>query len=704
ILLTGKNIKEAVVLAVKDKDGENYLAAYYVEEEHRQEPMSTPQLRDLLSEKLPDYMIPSYFVPLEQFPLTSNGKIDKKALPQPGENAQIAKEYQAPTNEMEEKLVEIWQDVLGLEQIGITHNFFDIGGHSLKAINVIAKINKHFQVELPLTKIFETSVIKELAAYIADSVKSVFTAIEPVEKRAYYPVSAAQKRMYALNRFAPDGVDYNMTGALLVEGDLSASQIEEAFQTLVARHESMRTSFHFVNGEPVQTVHKAAEIEFSVTFSAISEEIKEEERENCLIRFIRSFDLSRAPLLRVQLIKLEEKKHFFLLDMHHIVSDGVSISILIEEFSNLYAGLELKPLPVQYKDYAAWQSRFLESEELLKQKDYWMDTFSGEIPVLAMPTDYPRPTVQSTEGESVFSEIAVNATKELRRLARSHGSTLYMALLALFNIQLAKYSGQEDIIVGTLSAGRRHTDLENLIGMFVNTLAMRSAPTGEKTFVEFLAEVKQSSLKAFENQDYQFDELLEHLDIKRALGRNPLFGTMFVLQNQGNDEVEIKGLTFKPYEFDEKKAIFDITMQVFEAEGKLFTQLEYCSELFKKETIERFARHFKNILNEVINAPNATLGKINMLSEAEEKQLLYEFNNTKKDYPKEKTIHQIIEEQVERTPDRIAVIDVRPLAVGKEKPVDSRHSTPSTLSTQSTQLTHSELNEKSNQMARHLQS
>ncbi|MCP4156727.1 MAG: amino acid adenylation domain-containing protein, partial [bacterium] len=723
LLLSHENIKEAIVVAKKDQESNNYLAAYYVPNEAVADAeASTPDaktMRDYLSEKIPGYMIPAYFVPLEKLPLTTNGKIDRKALPEPGENARITNEYQAPTNAIEEKLVEIWQHVLGQERIGITDNFFEIGGHSLKAISIIAKINKHFQVEMPLTKLFEKLVIKELAQYITQSVTSEFTAVEAVEKREYYPVSAAQKRMYALNRFAPDSVEYNMAGALLIEGHLretkpgvveaaggsvSVRQIEAVFQKIIARHESLRTSFHLINGEPLQAIHNPAEISFAVTYTDISDTVKEDQREHYLTCLLRPFELTRVPLLRVHLLKLEENKHFFLLDVHHIVSDGISFGILITEFNDLCADLELDPLTVQYKDYAAWQNRYLESEQMLKQKQYWQAKFAGEIPILSMPTDYPRPAIQSPKGESLFFEIAEKETQELHQLEKTYGSTLYMVLLTLFNIQLARYSGQEDIIVGTLSAGRRHTDLENLIGMFINTLAMRNAPVGEKTFVEFLAEVKQNSLEAFDNQDYQFDELLEHLDIKRTLGRNPLSGIMFVLQNQRNEEVEIKSLTFKPYEFEDKISKFDITMQASGAEGKLLVQLQYCVKLFKKETMERFASHFKNILAETIATPNIKLGKINMLSEAEEKQLLYEFNNTKTEYPKEKTIHRLIEEQVERTPDRIAVVDIRPLAVGSRQSTQSTSSTPSTLSTQSTQLTYRELNEKSNQMARHLQS
>ncbi|MCP4148195.1 MAG: AMP-binding protein, partial [bacterium] len=395
LLLSHENIKETVVTAKKNNENNDYLAAYYVYNKTNTDagtneqpaPVSIPQLRDFLSEKLPDYMIPAYFVPLEKLPLTANGKIDRKALPEPGKNARSSKGYRAPTNETEKKLVEIWQEVLGLKPIGITDNFFEMGGHSLKAITIISKIKKIFQVELPLPKLFENPFIKNQAQDITHSVKSIFTAVQAVEKKDYYPVSAAQKRLYALNRFTPDSVNYNMPGALLIEGELSAAYIEEAFQKLIHRHESLRTSFFLNDATPVQRVHSPDEIVFAVTLSEgennyspctgqKDDHSEESSAHPALTRFLRPFDLSSAPLLRVELVKLEENKYIFLCDMHHIVSDGVSMNILVKEFSTLYAGMQLKPLNLQYKEYAAWQNRLLESEGMLKQKKYWQDKFT----------------------------------------------------------------------------------------------------------------------------------------------------------------------------------------------------------------------------------------------------------------------------------------------------------------------------------------
>ncbi|MCP4153077.1 MAG: amino acid adenylation domain-containing protein, partial [bacterium] len=661
-----ENIKEAVIQARKDGEDNNYLIAWYLQKTGQTEPLSITRLRENLTEKLPPYMIPSYFVTMESMPLTPNGKIDRKALPEPGATTQAAKEYRAPANETEKKLAAIWQDLLEMKPIGTTHNFFEIGGHSLKAITLIARINKTFQVHLPITQLFENPFIKEQARYIERARTTSFEAIDRVDKKDYYPVSAAQKRMYALNRFAPGSVNYNMPGALFIEGNLSKAQLEKTLRKLISRHESLRTSFHFDDGEPQQRIHE--KIEFTMKYSQLPGANREREQGvdstaktdegvfsklpqttiNALFSsFLRPFELTWAPLLRAELIKMEEMKHILVYDMHHIISDGVSMEIFIKEFAMLFTGQELKPLSLQYKDYAAWQKGFMESEKLSQQKKYWQEKFSGKIPVLAMPTDYPRPALQRFEGETITFEIDEKLTGRLYAIKKTHNTTLYIILLALYNILLSKYSGREDIIVGTPSAGRRHTDLEKIIGMFVNTLAMRNAPQPGKTFLEFLKQVKQNSLEAFENQDYQFDHLLEYLEIKRDTARNPLFDTMFSLQrleNTNNPKEEIKGLTFSPLKLENKISKFDITLHITEKENRLYPSLEYSVKLFKKETMTRFTTHFINIIEELVTNPNQTLARINMLSEAEEKQLLYEFNDTQADYPKDKTIHQLFEE------------------------------------------------------------
>ncbi|WP_036694188.1 condensation domain-containing protein, partial [Paenibacillus tyrfis] len=442
-------------------------------------------------------------------------------------------EYVAPRTAVEAQLVEIWQQVLGIGKVGIRDNFFEIGGHSLRATVLIAKIHKEMNSRILLREVFQSSTIEQMAQLIEGRERIAYASIPLVEESEYYAVSSAQKRLYILSQLGDGGISYNMPGIMTVEGSLDRERLEEAFRKLIQRHETLRTSFDVVNGEPQQKVHP--EVAFEVEYNQASQE----EAEEHIRRFIRPFDLAQAPLLRVGLIQLKENEHILLFDMHHIVSDGVSIGILVEEFNRLYEGKDLSPLRIQYKDYASWQQSQVHNQQMIKQEAYWLNAFDGELPVLDLPTDYVRPSVQSFAGDRIEFVVDHARSMGLRQLAAQTGSTLYMVLLAAYTALLHKYTGQEDVIVGTPIAGRPHADLESIIGMFVNTLALRHYPAGEKMFHDYVQEVKETSLKAFENQDYPFEALVDKLDLKRDMSRHPLFDTMFVLQNteQGEDDL-----------------------------------------------------------------------------------------------------------------------------------------------------------------------
>mgnify|MGYP005834128821 CR=1 FL=1 len=645
-LLSCEAVKEAVVIAREDKEGVKYLCAYIVPEGD----VTISGLHEQLSQSLPDYMIPSYFIQLDRLPLTPNGKIDRKALPVPDGNINMGTEYIAPRDQVELKLAEIWKDILEVERVGIKDNFFELGGHSLKATALVSKIHKELSVEVPLREIFKHTTIMELGEYIKGAEQNIYTSIEPVGEREYYPLSSAQKRLYILNQLEGGGTSYNMPAVMVVEGAVDRERLENAFKQLVKRHDTLRTSFEIIDGEPVQRVHRDIDLKLTCM------ETDEGNIHSAIEEFIEPFDLSEAPLLRVGLVKVSEDKHILLFDMHHIISDGTSMNILIKEFIHLYSGQELPELRIQYKDFSAWQNEMFKSVAIKKQEEYWLNTFNGELPVLNMPTDYPRPAVQSFEGDNISFGLDSEAAKELNKLASETGSTLYMVLLAAYNVLLSKYTGQEDIIVGSPVAGRLHTDLDSIIGMFVNTLAMRNYPESKKTFKEFLTEVRDNALKAYENQDYQFEELVEKLDIIRDMSRNPVFDTMFVMQNTGNVELNIGGLKCTPYEFENRTAKFDLTLSAIENEAGIDLNLQYCSKLYNRETAQRLTGHFVNILKEILKNPEVSLAEVAMLSEEEKQQLLFEFNSTKAEYPKDKTIHQLFEEQVERTPDDIALI------------------------------------------------
>jgi len=666
-VLNYKYIKEAVVLAKQDFTNK-YLIAYVVS----QKKLSITELRKYLSNELPDYMIPSYFMQLDKMPLNKNGKIDRKALPEFDGNMNIEEDYVEARNEIELKLVRLWEEILKVDGIGINDNFFDLGGHSLKAIELVSKIHRELNVELEIRKVFELKNIKNIAREINKMEESSYSKIEAVEKREYYPVSSAQKRLLLLDQIEEDNINYNIPGAIKIKGNFNEDLLLDVFKQLLNRHESLRTSFEFVEGEPVQKIHDYKELDFKA--EVIKE--KEGEEQEIMKGFIRPFDLNKAPLIRVGLIEKSDEEYILLLDMHHIISDGVSINILFKEITELYQGKELQELEIQYKDFAIWQNELFKSSDMDKQRKYWLDRFQDEIPVLDLPTDYPRPKVQNFEGDRIEFELSEDSVKSLKDLCKKTNTTLYMALLAVYNVLLSKYSGQEDIIIGSPIAGRRHADLENIVGMFVNTLAIRNYPKGEKNFIEFLDEVRENTLNAYENQDYQFEELVDKLKLRRDLSRNPLFDVMFTMQNMGNQKMELDNLELKDYnmEFDISK--FDMTLSAKEEGSKIRLQLEYATRLFKKESIERFITHFIKVMEDVLSRRDVKLSEIEIITEEEKEEILYKFNDTRIDYPRNKTIHKLFEEQAERTPNNIAV-------VFKDK-----------------ELTYKELNERANQLAR----
>jgi tyrocidine synthetase-3 len=659
-----EKIRESVVIARDNKDGEKYLCAYYVGREE----VKLHEVREFLMKALPEYMIPSYFIQLEKLPLNRNGKVDRAALPEPDGKMSTGTLYRAPGNKTEEKLVEMWCTVLGVEGIGVDDNFFELGGHSLKAMVLVSRIRKELGVQLSLKQLFNNPTVKKLSEAIKKSAESIYDSIGPAEEKEYYTVSSAQKRMYLLNRFE-EGTGYNMPAVTLIEGALDRERFENTFKLLIDRHESLRTSFEMLNGTIVQRIHK--DIEFKMDYR----EAPEPDVKNIISAFIKPFDLAKAPLIRVCLVKLEEERHVLIYDMHHIISDGVSAGILVREFISLYVGETLPELRLQYKDFANWQNNLFNAGTINKQEEYWQRVFEGEIPVLNLPTDYVRPAVQSFEGDTFTFGLEKDMTEGIQRLSSMTGTTVYMLLLAVYNVLLAKYSGQEDIIVGSPSAGRPHADLENIIGMFVNTLPMRNFPEGSKSFKEFLREVKENALNAYENQDYQFEDILDRLDIKRDVSRNPLFDVMFSIQNEEYPGIDKAGLSFKPYPFEYRISKFDITLNAYITDEVIYFGIEYGTRLYKKETIEKMAAHFKNIIKTVVRNPEISLNDIDMLDEEEKRQLLYSYNNTQAEYSRDKTFHRLFEEQVVKTPDNIAVV------YEDEK------------------LTYRELNEKSNQLA-----
>nr|WP_245585859.1 amino acid adenylation domain-containing protein [Paenibacillus pinihumi] len=639
-------VQEATVVALEDHAGQKQLCAYYAAEH----PLAAGELRAALAQELPGYMIPSYFVQLERLPLTPNGKIDRRALPEPEGGIETGAEFVAPRTETEAKLAGIWQGVLGLPSVGVKDNFFELGGHSLRATTLVSRLYKELNVNFPLRGVFRHPTIEEMAEAITELEKQMYAEIPLADEREYYPLSSAQKRLFIISQLAGAELSYNMPGVLILEGALDRVRFEAAFQKLLDRHESLRTSFGTVRGEPVQRIH--AHVEFRVQYYQAAED---EEAEALIGQFVRPFQLQEAPLLRAGLIKTGNERHILMFDMHHIISDGVTMGILVNEFARLYAGESLPKLRIQYKDYAAWQQTAEYTDRLAKQESYWMHQLSGELPTLEMPTDFVRPAVQQFEGDVTLFALNKEQTEHLNRLAAEHGATLYMVLLAAYTTLLHKYTAQEDIIIGTPIAGRNQTELEPLIGMFVNTLAIRNYPAGEKTFAELMAEVKDTALAAFENQDYPFETLVEKVQSSRDMSRNPVFDTIFSVEHAQQGGVEIQGLQMSPYPHTHAVAKFDLTFHAEESVEGIYCGLSFATSLYAHETAQRIGEHFVQLIDAIIADPHMRLASLNMMGTAEEEKVRVSFNNTATNYPGEKSIPQLFEEVAARLPEAVAV-------------------------------------------------
>ncbi|XHR98260.1 amino acid adenylation domain-containing protein [Mucilaginibacter sp. UC70_90] len=666
--LTGyEGIKNAVVL-VKEKDENKYLAAYFISEKD----IKPEMLRNYLAEHLPEYMLPAHYVRIDSMPLTSSGKIDRNAFPEIGLGT--SDNYIAPANAVEEKLAEIWSEVLQIDKgvISTDSGFFRLGGHSLKAMALANKISRQLHVEVPLKEIFLRQDIRGLCAFIQGSSNSGYSGISKADAAESYPLSSSQKRMYFLYEFDKLSVAYNMPVVLELEGELDHRRISGAFGGLISRHESLRTTFESVNGQVAQRIHAAS------GFNLEWYESEGVDAGPVIRRFIRPFELERGPLFRAGVVRRGQSSHLLLVDMHHIITDGVSQGILIRDFMSLYNNEVLPELRLEYKDYSVWQQGPAQQERLLGQRDFWKGEFSEGVSLLNLPCDHPRPAVKSYQGSNRSFMLDAEDTSGLRQLGEGSGATLFMTVLSVFNVFLSKLSNEEDITVGTATAGRYHAELEGIIGLFVNTLALRNQASGSLSFREFLSVVKERTLSCFDNQLYTYEELINQLELPRDTSRSPLFDVMFSYQNFGHKDLEIPGLKLKPGANEHNISKFDLTLTATETEGKLHLNFEYSTSLFEAETIDRFMSYFGLLVKAVIADADRSLSELDMLPEGERYQLLYGFNDTATDYPKDRTITDLFEEQVEKTPDHVAV-------VFKEE-----------------QLTYKALNEKSNQLARYL--
>jgi amino acid adenylation domain-containing protein len=600
-----KLIKDAVVIDRRTDAGDVYLCAYIVTVADSNE-FEAGEIREYLSQSLPDYMVPSHYIRLEALPLNSSGKVDRKALPVPSAN--ISGELvqgSAPRNEMEQTLVDLWQEILEVP-LTIDDNFFEMGGHSLKGTVLISRIHKTFFIKLQLMDLFKFPTVRQLSDYLKESGASIeeniFQSLEIAPEQDFYPLSAAQKRLYILQQMDKQGTTYNMPMVVTLTGELDIQRLQRAFQELISRHQGLRTSFVNHGNQAVQQVHPHVEAVIETNIEDVD-------------AFIRPFDLTLAPLMRIGLKELEIEKHILMIDIHHIISDAVTVEIILNDLMALYDLKQLPSLVLQYKDYSHWQNRLIQSGGLDKYEQFWLERFRGDLPRLTMPTDFPRPAIRTAAGATTGIELDEELSISIRQLSRQTNTTLYQLLMSVYIILLHKYSGQTDIIIGSPVSGRQHADLYGIVGVFVNMVAIRTRPHQEKSFKEFLEEVQHAALAAHENQEYPFDQLVHKLGVNVQQGENPIFDVGFLFNDLNVKKMNDSSLTLTPYQVDHKTSRFDMLMGVEERENCIAVGIEYSTQLFSSASMDSFLNHYQDILRQVIENPALPLAEISIANE-----------------------------------------------------------------------------------------
>ncbi|MBG4820477.1 pyoverdine non-ribosomal peptide synthetase PvdD, partial [Pseudomonas aeruginosa] len=660
-------VRDAVVLA-HDGVGGTQLVGYVVADSAEDAERLRESLRESLKRHLPDYMVPAHLMLLERMPLTVNGKLDRQALPQP--DASLSQQaYRAPGSELEQRIAAIWAEILGVERVGLDDNFFELGGHSLLATRVISRVRQEQQLDASLKALFERPVLEAFAQGLERTTDAVST-IPLADRQQPLALSFAQERQWFLWQLEPESAAYHIPSALRLRGRLDVDALQRSFDSLVARHETLRTRFRLEGGRSYQQVQPA------VSVSIEREQFGEEgliERIQAIV--VQPFDLERGPLLRVNLLQLAEDDHVLVLVQHHIVSDGWSMQVMVEELVQLYAaysqGLDvvLPALPIQYADYALWQRSWMEAGEKERQLAYWTGLLGGEQPVLELPFDRPRPARQSHRGAQLGFELPRELVEAVRALAQREGASSFMLLLASFQALLYRYSGQADIRVGVPIANRNRVETERLIGFFVNTQVLKADLDGRMGFDELLAQARQRALEAQAHQDLPFEQLVEALQPERNASHNPLFQVLFNHQSEIRSvtpEVQLEDLRLEGLAWDGQTAQFDLTLDIQEDENGIWASFDYATDLFDASTVERLAGHWRNLLRGIVANPRQRLGELPLLDAPERRQTLSEWNPAQRECAVQGTLQQRFEEQARQRPQAVALIlDEQRLSYGE---------------------------------------
>lgn len=532
---------------------------------------------------------------------------------------ELATPFVPPGSEMEQKMADLWCAYFGLKEVGVYDDFFELGGDSLKATTLISRMHKAFNVNMPIQDFFLSPTISNTAKYVENAAKETYVPLIPLEEREYYPLSSPQNRLFIIQTANKNSTGYNLVQISVLEGDLDIQQLQDSFNQLIQRHESLRSSFPMVNFQPVQRVHRS--VDFSIKLYRLETTDEPSEIEKQIELFIQPFDLEKPPLLRAKLVKISDFRYILMVDLHHIVSDGVSMELLKLEFAQFYNGEQLPKLKIQYRDYAVWQYHLSESETIKKQEKYWLDVFKGDIPNLKLPFDYPHLSGSASRDAAILPlVIDETLTGKINNRIIGTETTAFIYLLAVYNILLSYHCRQEDIVVVAPVSGRRHSDLQRIIGMFVNMLAYRNHASKDLTFSQFLAAVTHNALEAYANQDFQFEELIRRLRLQGSTDKNQLMNTVFTFQNilpedpAVDDLKENFRLRVSPYKYKKKTAVFDLHLLGFETDGHFDMYFEYPRQLYKKSTIENMAGHMIEIIEQVVEEPEIKLKNITLTS------------------------------------------------------------------------------------------
>ncbi len=678
------SIKEAIVNVVVDKNGQNQLCAYLVSKDD----YDRKELKSYLKDSLPEYMVPSSYVILDALPLNSNGKIDRKALPEPDKVDDIDRVFIAAQTEMQKSIEAIWKGILRLERIGINDDLFELGANSLSVASFVARFHKKMEYSIGVREVFHNPSIQDLAELVSSLKKGKFEEIEKATEQDSYPLSDAQRRLWVISQFKDASIAYNIPSTSPLHEVSDIERFKRAIHAVIDRHEILRTVFKEDDkGEIRQWIVPSEELAFEIGYEDFRQEGN---KEKLVEQYIekdanKPFDLEQGPLLRASLLHVSDDHYVFYYNIHHTISDGWSMEVLFNDvmaYYNTYTSGEqhIEELRIQYKDYALWQLKQLEEDSFQSHQEYWLSQIQGDLPLIDLPTSKKRPVVKTNNGAALETYLSKEVSIGLKDFSVRNGGTLFMGLLASLKVLFYRYTGQDDIIIGSPVAGREHQDLENQIGFYVNTLALRNQLNAEDSFEEFFENVKNRTLEAYSHQMYPFDRLVEEVDLKRDTSRGAIFDVMMVLQNTraADEAIEIhENLINDIRETESKTSKFDLLFNIKEVGNHLSFKIEYNTDVYDWELIKKFMVHYKSLLSKLLESPNEGIGSIAYLCKEEREKILVDFNNTSVSYD-QSTVMEMVEDQASKTPDAVALVF------------------------ENEEFTYREVNERSNQLAAYL--